>query len=216
MKSTGCVLDWRGGTRDFSRYHHTLTEHNTIPVRGVNGEARDFNGVDAYLDCGNDASLNTINAITVEAWIKPNTLISEPVIVCKGAFAADGFYFQILNTGILRPYIILSSGGAGTIIGGSTVNTNEWNYISMIYGGSGILLYLNGLLTRTDATGGGTITTNTRNLYIAQYDIGVNRLNGTISSVKIYNRALTPLEIWNNYVTMKPYIPLSESPVAIL
>lgn len=69
MKSTGCVLDWKGGTRDWSRYHHTIVNHNCVPVRGVLGEAMYFNGIDAYLDCGNDASLN-ITAGTIEMWMK--------------------------------------------------------------------------------------------------------------------------------------------------
>ena len=44
--------------------------HGAQWVGGKFGEALEFNGVSDYVDCGNDASLNITDEITVAAWIK--------------------------------------------------------------------------------------------------------------------------------------------------
>ena len=217
MKTTSCVLDWRGGTRDWSRNHHTLTEHNTIPVRGVNGEAREFNGVDAYIDCGNDASLNiTTDAITIEAWVKMQTITITQYFVAKNS--AYRFRYDHINNYLV--WIIYTSDGTQVVHKtGHGIGDLAWHQIVVTYDKDGginnIKIHIDGTLF-LQGTGTGTINTNINNLMIGVNTALNDYLNGTIDEVRIYNRALTPLEIWNNYQVMKPYIPLSEIPVAIV
>lgn len=211
MKTTGCVLDWRGGTRDWSRYHHALTEHNTIPVRGVNDEARDFNGVDAYIDWGNHASLNIANAITVSAWIKTsNDTTAQDIIYKKSSVGGYWLYFRT-NSPYLR-FRLVSSGDHDCNVT-TKYQDGERHHITGTFNGSVIKVYVDGI-EKGSINWTGTIGNS---LPIPLHIGGpVLYYTGTIDEVNIYNHALTPLEIWNNYVTMKPYVPLSESPVAIV
>ena len=216
MKVSSCVLDWRGGTRDFSRNHHSLTEHNTIPVRGVNGEARDFNGVDAYIDCGNHSSLNITDVISVEAWVKPNNVTDILNIVAKNYQDTHpaNYIFRIKNGYVgFRAY---NGGWLGLYDDTTLLSTNTWYHLAATYNRQYVRLYVDGIevknvsLMTVMLNNSHSVTIGCNGNGFAQF------FNGTISSARIYNRALTPLEIWNNYVTMKPYVPLSESPVAIV
>jgi len=64
---------------DSSGYNHgtlepsaTLTPPLWQPAGGQVGGALQLDGVDDYVDCGNDASLNITNAITLSVWVKTN------------------------------------------------------------------------------------------------------------------------------------------------
>lgn len=216
MKTTGCVLDWRGGTRDWSRYHHTLIEHNTIPVRGVNGEARRFDGATSYIDCGNHSSLNITDAITIEAWVKTSDITQDKYILGKDNGIAGHRAYSIKIESSKVRFLLWDSSGTlkhlYTNVG--VISNNVWFCLVCVrHSDDSMKLYINSVL-QDDTDTISDIADVSSSLNIGR--IPASYFNGTISSVRIYNRALTPLEIWNNYVTMKPYIPLSESPVAIV
>jgi len=46
-------------------------------TQGKEGSALQFDGKNDYVDCGNDASLNITDAITIEAWVKPNVTYTK-------------------------------------------------------------------------------------------------------------------------------------------
>ncbi|RLG14117.1 MAG: hypothetical protein DRN71_03610, partial [Candidatus Nanohalarchaeota archaeon] len=66
--------------RDWSTYANNATcSGGNCPNNTASGKFANallFDGHDDYLNCGNDSSLNIINAITIEAWIKPNEIFS--------------------------------------------------------------------------------------------------------------------------------------------
>ena len=56
-------------------------------VKLQKGYALKFDGIDDYVDCGNDKSLDIRNAITLEVWVRPESLptgINSPVNVIIG------------------------------------------------------------------------------------------------------------------------------------
>ncbi len=66
-------------TYDFSKYKNNGTVYGGAFWNATGGKyngAFEFDGVDDYIDCGNDSSLDITNAITIEAWAKdpPNWL----------------------------------------------------------------------------------------------------------------------------------------------
>jgi len=80
VNTSGLVGYWRfeegvGTTvKDSSGYGNNGILENSDGdewVEGRFGQALEFDGSDDYVDCGNDSSLNTPDAITIEAWIKP-------------------------------------------------------------------------------------------------------------------------------------------------
>ena len=51
------------------------------------GNALVFNGINDYVDCGNDASLNINDALTLEAWIKTFTITNARIISKWGNYS---------------------------------------------------------------------------------------------------------------------------------
>ncbi|RLI91232.1 MAG: hypothetical protein DRO95_04750, partial [Candidatus Altiarchaeales archaeon] len=54
---------------DISKYGNDGTIYGATWTDGKFGKALSFDGVDDYVDCGNDSSLDITDAITIEAWI---------------------------------------------------------------------------------------------------------------------------------------------------
>ncbi len=72
--------------------HGTLTNGPVWRCAGTNpnytpsgqGCSIQFDGVDDYIDCGSNVSLDIINSITVSAWVTNNSQGGEKIIVTKG------------------------------------------------------------------------------------------------------------------------------------
>ena len=202
-RSTGIVLDvkWDPVTktfRDFSRNHHTITNHNVTPVRRRSGVAGYFNGDNAYLDCGNDPSLDITGAITIEAWVKPTSMASIKYLIDKQQSDHKGYFIYHLADGTLFVgYPDGSNWNELGSIGGLTVG--KWTHIVATHNGSQQRIYIDGVLDKSrDQTI--SLVDSTTNLYIGKH-IGSNSycFNGAIDEVRIYNRALSADEIKTHY-----------------
>ena len=157
-----------------------------------------FNSTDAYINCGNDASLDITDAITIEAWVKRTRTGSE-VLISK---SHDGsFEFGIIGD-ILKGYI----GGSviDNIVGTTTITDTNWHHLVFTYIQSSgqAYLYLDGTVDKDEVLTA-TMGTFATNLKIGNRDIGGLPFNGTIDEVRIYNRALSAEEIKQSY--LEPY-----------
>ena len=175
-----------------------------IPTTGAGkfGNGGVFDGVDDYVDAGNDGSLDITDAITIEAWVKLNSYATTQGIVSTGSGAAatleqyamwvysNNFYFMQGN----------GVGGKDLIAMTSAPQVGEWIHIVAVRSGTNFQWYLNGT-TNGDGTLNQTPTTE-------QFDkllIGTlttvpnNPFNGSIDEVRIYNRALSPGEVRDLY-----------------
>lgn len=204
---SGIVLDIRNNAdlHDDSRNHHTITNHNAIPVRGIHGRGMSFNGIDAYLDCGNHSSLNITDAITIEAWIKPLNLTGGVLIFCRGESTVDGYYFDITASGKIE--IRTNQSGlfqiSDTAVG--EVVVNNWYHIVGTREGTNGRLYKNGIDVTSLFGTHLDPTSSFKTAKIGRYDSAIYFFNGTISSVCIYNYALSADEIKLHYRQQSPY-----------
>ena len=57
--------------KDESGYGNDGIIHGATWTTGISGKALSFDGIDDYIDCGNDASLDIADEITIEAWMYP-------------------------------------------------------------------------------------------------------------------------------------------------
>ncbi|MDD4062228.1 MAG: LamG domain-containing protein [Candidatus Pacebacteria bacterium] len=168
-------------------------------VDDVSGGALDFDGVDDYVNAGNDASLQLTNQMTISSWIKTEGNTNSRV-GGKSSSGHTSFYlysrFLVSGNGSSQSHtdVVLSEDGV-------------WEHRVGVYNGTaGILkLYVNSV----DVTGSitGTIPTSLYNSS-APFKIGVAstlmtesdaHLQGQISDVRIYNRALSATEIQKIY-----------------
>ncbi len=177
------------------------------PTTGVAGKfsaAADFEstGADDFLNFSNPNSLNNFgNAISMEAWIKPESISGEPTIIDKD-FASQFSFFIDTPTNKLAGYIVNSS-GSQNLLGNFVFSVNNWYHVAMVYNGSDIRLYTNGVLDGTPVNQTGNIAVSGKNLLVGAGWSGASitfPFDGLIDEVAIYNRSLSEQEIRDHYL----------------
>lgn len=186
-----------GGTlvQDFSGYGNNGTWYgNTTSnvTTGRFGNALSFDGVDDYVNVGNDTSLSISNNITVSTWIyKTNNSNFAPIITKSSG--TTGYYLMNDALTIQKVIFVVKIGGVSrTAYTPTATFLNNWNHVVGVYNGTRVLIYLNGVLSATGTDITGNIDTNIWSVRIGPY-------NGSIDEVRIYNRALSAEEINASY-----------------
>ena len=163
------------------------------------GNALNFDGVDDYVDCGNKPSLNITGAITIEAWMKANSLSDNRFLLSKRY--ATSYYIQPLSSGAVE------CGGKNAITSKATtptgsVTTGAWYHVVFVYDTtvSIIRIYVNSVLKIEETGNTGGIGSNDEPFEIGRSsDYPTIPFNGLIDEVRIYNQALSVAEIQKHY-----------------
>ena len=166
----------------------------TWTTQGRSGGALSFNGTSNLVLIPSSASLNVSAAMTLEAWIYPTASQSGWRTIMQRE--VDAYFLNASNdTGALRP----SGGGTfrGTVafVTGTTANpVNAWTHVALTYDGATLRLYVNGVLTASQARTG-AVQTNSSPLRIGGNSPYGEYFQGRIDEVRVYNRALSQAEI---------------------
>lgn len=185
-----------GDTKDYSGNANNGTNNGATVVQGLgNRMAYSFDGVDDYVDCGNDASLNITDAITIEAWVRVGSFATDwQRVVCKET-TGDGYSLGLRSTGAIEWYL------GGTVLESyaNDILLDTWFHVAVSYDknlpDSQMKIYVNGNLKKS-GTKTTTIPVNTKNLVIGRRSTSdMLYFNGLITDVRIYNRALSQQEI---------------------
>ncbi len=189
-------------------------------VDGKRGGALEFDGLDDYVDLGDDASLQ-LNTFTVSAWINVGGHVDDNGIAATGTdsgSAGNGWYFSLLADGRVRIQSNNASSGPNTydsITGYTTLNLNTWYYVTVVLYTDGLTrnkIYVNGIEETSSSTGVAIssiyyVGDSLRIGHFGDHSSVNGHFNGTIDEVRIYSRALSPEEIGalaNNTVTLQP------------
>jgi len=168
-------------------------------VDGKHNTALDFDGVDDYVDCGNDESLDITDAITISAWVKPFAVIDHHQVVLNkyGSSNLEGVRMGYIS-GVFRGY--WGNGAVRTYIqADSNPVLNEWTHTVIVFGDSGkAKMYLNGII-QSDIKDFDFISNADVGSFIGSLRGVAQYFNGLIDDVRIYNYALTPLQVKNLY-----------------
>ena len=193
--------------RDLSGFNNSGSLTNGPTFNSANGGSIVFDGVDDYISCGNKLTVQ-ITAGTISAWVA--TL--SPGSTYRGIITKQSSYGLFVKDGILITYDWGAGGGDRTT--GINIANGLWNYVAMTFTTStgtpsnNATIYLNGInvLVTTikyfndnmevQIAAGGTLTGLPGGSIIQQ-------LNGRVSNVQIYNRALSQSEIQQNYNAQK-------------
>lgn len=166
-------------------------------VLGKAGYALQFDGAN-YV---NITSLpEVIDAITIEAWIKPNSLSEDDAIVMKphisDAQPKSMYALKIGKTDSLRFSVTIKGNNYFIDSPDNSLKTDEWQHVAGVYDGAKIKVYINGA-ERASVAISGAIDTNLMPLWIAKGKVNGagNSFKGAIDSLRIYSKALTPTEI---------------------
>jgi hypothetical protein len=188
---------------DLSGRGNNGTLVNGVGYVGTNGGALSFDGVNDYVNLGTPSSLTSLytsnNKVTVCAWVRINANVGQDIIFDSGSNER----IQLDLFGNAFRFTITTSGGI-IRTANNPLNINTWNYCIGTYDGTNVSSYSNGsLVSQVGQTG--NISSDTSNFIIGNYSIlnyGYG-LNGNISQVSIYNRALSASEVKQNYNATK-------------
>src|SRR5262245_25607281 len=153
-----------------------------------------LNGTSDYMSVPNSASLSISGPITVEAWIKVNSINGNyQDILCKESYGqagtGGGYEFEITNTGKVRLDLYQSHNQYTTVIGSTTVSTGAWHHVAGVFDGSQMRVYLDGVQDGSLATGNGPAT-GTSALYIGKSTYTTYYFGGLIDEVRVSAAAL--------------------------
>ena len=168
-------------------------------VAGIVGTGLDLDGVDDYVNCGNNSSFNfTSGDFTIVYWTKP-TYVYNKVVICRGAQTVDGWYLnQLVANGI--SFLTHQAGVQQETTSNTNVLPNgTWSYVVVVRSGATATIYVNGVDQTSSHGTHINPTTSTKNLYIGSYEGGAIPMTGLIDEVRIYNVALTAKEVYALY-----------------
>jgi len=159
-----------------------------------------FDGVDDNINFGNISQCNFGSGdMSVSVWINTDTIASgNPDIIGIGTNGGTRIRVQRRAN---KAGAYLDSTSANSLTGGTTLTVDRWYNICLTKLGTTFTLYLD-----TISDGTQTITgnfTDTEVIVGAYFGGGSNYFDGSIGSIQIYNRTLSPKEIQQNYNALK-------------
>jgi len=181
--------------------------NNTSGSYGINNSFA-FDGADAYIDCGTSQLLDFNSSFTISVWTHITSTPNGFDAVYSFAGASNAFVMFFNNNGT---YSTISFGSANhptdtTIRYLTTITLNEWSNMVVVYNGSGIssasnyTFYINNSPKSLTTSAGFSDNGNVN--YIGRYDASHDFI-GNISSINVYNKALSASEVLQNYNALK-------------
>ncbi len=189
---------------DSSGYGNNGTIYGATWTKGSYGYALSFDGVDDYVDCGSNSSLDITDAITVEAWVKCNDDSDFFGILGKGNTGTNGFmlYFRPSSTCWLRWKLV--DGGVNYNCEVTTkYQDGNWHHIVATFDGEVMKVFGDGV--EVEVLNDGSIGSHSdEHLVIGNWADDLRfPFKGTIAEALIYNRAWTADEVLSYYNATK-------------
>ena len=162
-------------------------------VSGKSGDALDFNGTDEYVSCGNHTSLDTPDAISIAAWIKPDNVTNWCTIAgkLKTDQANSAVYLVVYANEIT--FVLHDTVQTMHTLEGGTIAEETWYHVVGTYDGTTMKLYVDNVLVDS-LTETFTINTVTHDLWIGANEWWGEYFEGLIDEFRMYNRAINQVE----------------------
>ena len=163
------------------------------------GKAIQLDNSGDYFNCGNNSIYDFTTAFTLMIWIYPT--MSNPASINQWYLLSHHSYpnagWWLFLRGPTRRISFFTEDG--TIHGPEPSSplwvTNRWHFIAATSNGTTNTLYLDGVLIGSVASG--TLTSVSTSLFISSGISG--RFEGLLDDIKIYNYALSAIQIQHEY-----------------
>ena len=186
-----------GNAKDSSEKGNNGSVSGSVYIDGKFGQALSFDGENDFVRVPDSISLNP-TSLTIEAWIFVNSSKSSwhSILTKMDKLQDSGYELYIIQQNI--PRFGLVSKGTKKVTDGNYIPLNKWTYIAATYDRRALVLYVNGEFDSYDEKTGFLGTASKEDLYIGSWG-DVDYFSGAIDEVRIYNRALSDLEIKENF-----------------
>lgn len=158
-----------------------------------------------YLSATDSTSLSITGDLTVEAWIRLESLPASGEvypIICKSASNNISFEFVYQNAGGLLKFSTSISNNGTSPNGAnfnSTLTVNTWYHVAMVYSASigTVSVYLNGILISSDSSMPSSIFNGNASLQIGGgvFTSGTGYFDGQIDDVRIWAESKSSTEL---------------------
>ena len=171
------------------------------------GCALAFDGVNGFVDLGNDASLKPVDQVTYSLWLYIESIQHNDAPRVFWRSSDSPRMFTGNNGGSLR--IIMRIGDDG----GSSYNfnnppTDRWIHVVAAYDGNEVVTYVDGV-QQNSYPRTGTVNYGS-NMYLGG-NSSDRRFNGMVDDFRIFTKGLTASEVGRLYAeTSEKYVALSE------
>jgi hypothetical protein len=155
-----------------------------------------FNGVDSYVDAGQNSVLNVANNIlTLGAWVRRSNANAEGFIVTRGLDGIAGYAFALGGAGCGANQIRLSKYVIAHLCLGNFPADTSWHHVAVVAGGSGVTSYVDGVNVGGDPDASDFVSAPGATFYAGTYDPVDGFLAAQIDEVRVFARALSPADI---------------------
>jgi hypothetical protein len=191
---------------DLSGNNNNGTLTNSPTYSSTNNGSIIFNGTNNTATFSNipGPSFSFISSsFTTEFWINiPTSSLGHGFISSNQSVSNGGQYsFVVRSNNVYSSFYgtptYTDVYGGPVIIGSWTHYVNTFNYTNQTSS-----IYVNGVLTGAGSMASSPLVTSS-SLLIGRYTLGGAYLSGSMSSAKVYNRALSSSEVLQNYNALK-------------
>jgi hypothetical protein len=180
-----------------------------------NNYSASLDGINDYVDVGNNSVLDIDNSVTIEAWINPSNLSTRHAIYSTRKNNNPGSFQLEIGTytgpdgpqgGVGINYVAVTGVNTWVAITGNNVINNNGGWVHIAYTRDGVgnnhEIYINGI-PQIINTNPYTFINNNSLKEIGRGTTALQNYDGQIDQVRIWDIALTQLEI-QNYMNCSP------------
>ena len=186
---------------------------NGVGFTSTNGGSFIIDGTNDYIEVSNPNLLAFgTNPFTIDFWLYSTYVFPGSgynygtILTSYTNYNSDFgtyFYLALFKNAAGLNNIVSFLDSTGNFMGtfGANININEWTNITFTRSGNGLICYKNGVSVSTHSFSNNF--SGTRNARIGGGVVSINTFQGSISLMKIYNRALSATEVMQNFNAMR-------------
>ncbi len=192
---SGVIEDGSGNGYDAVNYGASYSSECVV------GGCAEFDGVDDYIDAGNEDDFDITDELTIETWVYVDSVDTHNPIVVRALELQGGYYFVYNTQGNLYNRVV-NTGSYSDLGYHVNLTDGQWHHIAMSFNSSRQILFVDGEVVNSRIPAISSIGTNERPLYIGKSTSGYwggGAFDGKIDEVVIYNKSLSPEEVQADY-----------------
>ena len=169
--------------------------HKARWVKGAFGSALEFNGIDSFVDCGSNPTLDTTTTGSLSVWFYPTHDLGGGLVVRVTGNDWPDERLVLTHYQKSRLLWAIADGKRYITTANIDVPLNAWTHVVMSFDGRRVALYVNGKLSHVQAQAYNPDVKGVPLVIGKSSGLGHDYFKGMIDDVRIYNRALSDAEV---------------------